>query len=70
VVALSLSGIRDSEFRDCLIEYVVFPEVTSDPRCISGSSVRPRERPPTKPDVFDPVLFGHIFHIDRHLHVA
>src|SRR4029077_7321042 len=70
VIALGLIGVFDGEFRDGLIECVVLPQVTCDPRCVSCPSVRPRQHPTAQLDIFDPALLGHFLRIDGHLHVA
>ena len=70
MVALGLVGIINSEFRDRLVERIVFSEVTCDLRCISCPRMCPRQSPSAQLDVFDPVLLGHTLQIHRHLHVA
>jgi hypothetical protein len=70
VIALRLIGIIHSEFRDRLVERIVFPEVTCDLRSISRPGMCPRQNLATQFDVFDPVLLGHTLQIHRHLHVA
>jgi len=42
VVALGLIGVIHNEFRDRLVERIVFPEVTCNQRCISRSGMCPR----------------------------
>ena len=70
VVTLGLIGVINSEFRDRLVERIVFPQITGDLCGISRPGVRPRQCLTAQRDVFVQSCLGILSDFNRHLHVA
>src|ERR1700688_595928 len=69
VIVLRLVSIRESESNHGFVKRVILSQIPCNLRRIASARMRPRQRPPAKFQVLDPLFFGHIFHIDSHFHI-
>src|ERR1700730_4938148 len=70
MVVFRLIRIGSRKLRDRNVELVTAPQVSCNLRGISGPGMRTCKRPSAQFDVFHPIIFGHVFDINGHLHVT